>query len=326
MPTPLSWLSVAAGVALLVWLVVRYSSFARYVWRLMAAKRRAERFYAGCATLTRSVPYSALTARSLDIYRPEAGDGHPVVVYVYGGSWNSGNKELYSLAAQRLLPEDIVLVVPDYTTYPAAGYPKQSEEIAAALAWTLKNIREFGGDPDRVILAAQSAGAQIAALALFDPRYLAAHGHRAAEVRGFIGISGVYDMETQLAFERKLRRQEQYVANVIGGHHNAAAASPLTFAGPQVPPSLLIHGDADNTVPLEMSQNLHARLTAEGAECDLVIYPGGGHSAILFEALAHHPSRLFTEILAFVRRRTATESPSQMLPGDPDHPGRAIAA
>jgi acetyl esterase/lipase len=262
----------------------------------------------------------------LDVYRPAHGDGHAVVVYVYGGSWNSGNKKLYSLAAQRILPKGIVLVVPDYTTFPAAGYPRQSEEVAAALAWTLDHIHEFGGDPARVLLAAQSAGAQIAALALLDPRFLAAHGHSAAELRGFIGISGVYDMECQLAFERKLRRQEQFVLNVIGGQKNTAAASPLTFAGAHAPPTLLIHGDADRTVPLEMSLRLHQRLTESGVASELNIYPRGGHSAILFEALAQNPSRLFTEMLDFVQRRAVTGSPSPTLPVGPGHPGQAIEA
>jgi acetyl esterase/lipase len=326
MQRTLTWLGVAAGTAALAWLGLRNWQFLQFYGRLARAKRQADRFYAGCATLTKNIPYSPTTPRTLDVYQPAEGSGHPVIFYVYGGSWNSGNKELYSLAAQRILPENCVFVVPDYTTFPTAGYPKQSEEMAAALGWTLDHIHEYGGDPGRVIVAAQSAGAQIAGLALLDPRFLGAHGHRADEVRGFIGISGVYDMATQLAFEHKLRRQEEYVAKVMGGRANAAAASPLTFAGPHAPPALLIHGDADGTVPMEMSEKLHQRLTEAGVPSELIIYPKGGHSAILFEALAQNPSRLFGEMLAFVRQRTATAPLSQTLPDDPGHPAPAIAA
>jgi len=321
----LGWLGVAAA-SLTAWLAIRYRGYARYLWRLAGARRLATRFYAECAGLTKNVPYGAQTGRTLDVYRPEVGGGHPVLVYVYGGSWNSGNKELYAPAAQRLLPEGFVLVVPDYTTFPAAGYPTQTEEIAAALAWTLQEVARFGGDPRQVVLVAQSAGAQVAGLCLTDRRYLAAHGHSPAELRGFIGISGVYDMETQLAFERKLRRSEKYVANVIGGRHNAPAASPLTFAGPHVPPTLLIHGDADGTVPLEMSYKFHQRLVEAGSESELIVYAGGGHSGLLFDALAHNPSRLFNEIVTFARRCLARSQPSPTLPGDQDRPGPAIAA
>ena len=63
---------------------------------------------------------------TLDVYQPENGSGYPVVFYVYGGSWNSGNKELYAPAAQRVLPAGVVMVVPDYTRFPAAGYPGQT--------------------------------------------------------------------------------------------------------------------------------------------------------------------------------------------------------
>ncbi len=321
----LGWL-VAALTALAVWLAIRFRGYLQYLWRLAGARRQAARFYAECAGLTKNVPYGSRTVRTLDVYRPDAGGPHPVLVYVYGGSWNSGNKELYAPAAQRLLPEGFVLVVPDYTTFPAAGFPTQSEEIAAALAWTLTEIDRFGGDPRQVVLVAQSAGAQVAGLCLADPRYLSAHGRLPAEMRGFIGISGVYDLETQLAFERKLRRSENYVAKVIGGRHNAAAASPLTFAGPHVPPTLLIHGDADGTVPIEMSHKFHQRLQAVGAESELVVYSGGGHSGLLFDALADNPSRLFNEIVAFARRCVARAQPSPALPGDPDRPGPATAA
>jgi acetyl esterase/lipase len=292
----------------LVWLAARKRQHAVYFWKLYNARHLAARFYAECPTVFKNIPYHASTPRRLDVYRPSEGSGYPVVVYVYGGSWHSGNKELYAAAAQRLLPGGVVVVVPDYTLYPAGGYPRQSREVAAALAWTLENIAAYGGDPRKVVLAAQSAGGQVAALALLDPRFLAAHGHSAAEIRGFAGISGVYDIPTQLAHERRHGRSGRYVVSVMGGRDNIRPASPLTFAGPGAPPTLLIHGDADGTVPVQMSRDLHARLRAAGAESELRIYRGGGHSGILFDALAQNPSRLLTDILAFVRR-CASEPP-----------------
>jgi acetyl esterase/lipase len=297
-------LGAAAGLAGL-WLAARSRQYAAYYWNLHNAKRVADRFYAECPSVFKNISYHASTPRRLDVYRPGDGSGYPVVVYVYGGSWHSGNKELYAAAAQRLLPEGVVVVVPDYTLYPAAGYPRQSQEIAAALAWTLENIEAYGGDRARVVVAAQSAGGQVAGLALFDPRFLAAHGHSPAEICGFAGISGVYDIATQLDHERRQARSGQFVVAVMGGRENIRAASPLSFAGPGTPPTLLVHGDADGTVPARMSQDLHARLNAAGAESELIIYRGAGHSAILFEALARTPSRLLTDIMTFVRRSTA---------------------
>jgi acetyl esterase/lipase len=156
-------------------------------------------------------------------------------------------------------------------------------------------------------VAAQSAGAQIAGLAVYDPRWLAAHGHSPAELRGFIGISGVYDIPTQLEYERSKRRQEGYVVKVMGGRENATPASPSTYARVDVPPTLLIHGDIDETVPLRMSLDLHDRLQAAGADSELRIYAGSGHSDILFRALTEKPPRLLDDMLSFTRRRTLPE-------------------
>jgi dipeptidyl aminopeptidase/acylaminoacyl peptidase len=106
------------------------------------------------------------------------------------------------------------------------------------------------------------------------------------------------------------------VESVIGGRGNISAASPLTFAGPSTPPTLLIHGDADGTVPVRVSHDLHARLKAAGANCELMIYPGAGHSSIMFDALAHNPSRLLADIMAFVRQ--CTDTPATVHSAGPD--------
>ena len=294
--------AAAAGAA--VYAAVRYRETLEFYWRLWGAQREAEAFYATCPTLAKNIAYSPRTTQRLDVYRPDTGSNWPVLVYVYGGSWNGGRKELYAPAAQRLLPEGALIVIADYTLYPAAGYPTQTQEIAAALAWTLDHAAEYGGDPRRVVVVAQSAGAHVAALALLDPQFLAAHGHSAAEVRGFFGISGVYDIETQLAHERSKGRSGQYVVDVMGGRQNIAAASPSTFVSAAAPRTKLIHGDRDNTVPLRMSVEFHERLRAAGAQSEFTLYPGGGHSGILFDALAQNPSRLLTNIAQFMRACT----------------------
>jgi acetyl esterase/lipase len=152
-----------------------------------------------------------------------------------------------------------------------------------------------------VVVVAQSAGAKVAALALFDPQFLAPYGHSAADVRGFFGLSGVYDIETQLAHERRKGRSGQYVVDVVGGRHNVTAASPVRFVGPHMPPVRLIHGDRDGTVPLRMSEEFWHRLRTAGVPAALDIYPGAGHSDILFRALAENPSRLVNDIVGFVR-------------------------
>src|SRR5262249_1481377 len=161
--------------------------------------------------------------------------------------------------------------------HPAAGYPQQTEEIAAALAWTLDHVAEYGGDPQRLMVAAQSAGAQVGGLALLEPRWLAAHGHSSAEVRGFLGISGAFDVDAGYGFHAGKIRVQATIAAVFGGMEHAAAASPINHLRSGLPPIRLIHGDADRVVPLNVSEAFAQRARAAGVACELLIYPRGGH-------------------------------------------------
>ncbi len=299
-------LGVMAGAGLLVaWLAWRYRKQLEFYYKLFYAQREAARFYAVCATLTKDVSPHPTVRTRLDVYQPEGARDCPVFIYVYGGSWNSGGKALYAPLAQRLLAEGLVVVIPEYTLHPHACYPQTAQEIAAAVAWTLDNIQHYGGDPRRVVLGAHSAGAQIAGAALLDPQWLAAHGHSATELRGFVGVSGVYDVPAQVVFSQKHGGHGRYVESVMGGRANLVAASPLTHVGPDAPPSLLIHGDHDETVPMSMSVALDESLRAAGVPSEFVCYHGGGHSGIMFEALAENPSRLITDMLRFLRKVTA---------------------
>lgn len=282
-----------------------------YVYRLLHAKKMADQFYARYPHELKDLVFHPQWPNTrLDIYRPETGDNHPTLVYVYGGAWNSGEKALYATAAQMIVPRGVVMVVPDYTLYPHAGYPTQTEQVAAALAWTLENIEKYGGDPRRVTLVGQSAGGHLAALALFDPHWLEVYGHSANEVAGFLGISGVYDVHQQLMHERQHGRTGQYVVDVMGGVQNLGPASPLIFVRPGLPPTRLIHGDLDDTVPYTMSVTLHQRLLAAGVPCDFFTYPGGGHAEILFDALLGKPgSYLVEDIVNFVKSRQPRNNP-----------------
>src|SRR5262245_64099286 len=112
---------VVAGLAILVttgallaWQRPQWLDELSFLFRLYRAHREANRFYANFPWVTKNIAYHPEMPRRLDVYRPETGSGYPVIVYVYGGSWTRGNKELYAPAAQRFLPSGFVLVIRDY--------------------------------------------------------------------------------------------------------------------------------------------------------------------------------------------------------------------
>jgi len=285
----------------------RYKDTLDYNLRLLNAKRIGDKFYAEYPYLFKNIAYGPKATQRLDVYvpdpalvvKPEA--GYPTLIFVHGGSWNSGDKELYAPAAQRLMPYGIAVVLVGYTLHPEATYRQQTTDMAKAITWTLDHIGKFGGNPKRVVAGGHSAGAHLTALALMDESWLKAEGHAATEACGYIGLSGPYDINAQMAFERANGRTGQLMTAVMEGEANFPAASPIAYARPGLPPILLLHGDKDETVPVGVAESFQAALAAAGTQSELRLYPRATHTGILFDALAQTPARLIEDLAGFTQ-------------------------
>ena len=131
----------------------------------------------------RDVPYvrDGDRLQRLDVYPPAGTCPAPVVVWVHGGGWITGDKENVGAKRDWARRHGWVLVSVNYRlTDPRAPeplrWPAHNEDVAAALAFLRSEAGRFGGDPDRIALLGHSAGAVIAAALANDPRYLGAHG------------------------------------------------------------------------------------------------------------------------------------------------------
>jgi acetyl esterase/lipase len=273
-----------------------------YNVRLFNAYRLGQQYYETHPAIAKNIPYGSQAHQLLDIYQPDVPGNYPVIVYIHGGGWNSGNKELYALVAQKLVPYDVVVVVPRYQLYPDATYPQMRDDVSTALAWTVNNIAQYSGDPNRIVFGGQSAGAQLSAMTVFDRSVLATHNLTPSTICAYYGISGVYDINAQYQFERDNGRTAPVMTAVMGGVSAFAATSPITYVHADVPRVLLIHGDQDETVPLQMSRDFYQALNAVGATTSLQIYPGRGHSELLFYTLTQTPGQLITDVIALARQ------------------------
>src|SRR3954469_20427644 len=142
----------------------------------------------------RDLAYGADPRQKLDLYVPDRLTGPaPVLLFFYGGSWQSGSKALYRALGQAFFSKGIITAVADYRLYPQVRYPGFVEDGAGAFAWLHQHAAAFGGDRDRLFLTGHSAGAYIAVMLAAEPHYLKAAGADAAWVRGVIGIAGPYD-------------------------------------------------------------------------------------------------------------------------------------
>jgi acetyl esterase/lipase len=109
----------------------------------------------------------------LDVYAPAAPGPHPVLLWLYGGSWQSGRREDYAFAGEAFAGRGFRDAVADYRLVPEAVFPPFIEDAAAAAAWAVRNAARFGGDPARLGVAGHSAGAYNALMLALDPRFLA---------------------------------------------------------------------------------------------------------------------------------------------------------
>jgi len=233
--------------------------------------------------------YDSERGLGLDIYRPQTVAGSaPVVLFFYGGSWQTGTRAQYRFVGSRLAQNGVVAIVADYRTWPAAGFPAFMGDAAHAVRWTRDHAADYGGDPERLFIAGHSAGAQIAALLGTDARYLAAVDLKPKNLAGVIGLSGPYDF----VIDGKLEE-------IFGPRSQWPDAMAVRFVDGDEPPFLLIHGDGDRTVDVGNSRKLDFALRRKGVDSTLEVLSGGNH--FITAAAFYDPARA-PEVLPAVLR------------------------
>lgn len=217
------------------------------------------------------IAYGPGARQRYDVYRPVDAKGlplagpRPVVIFIHGGSWESGSKEAYAWVGQSLALQGYVAVLPNYGLMPTTHFPGFVEDAARAVADAHARMAEWGGDPTRFYLMGHSAGAQIAALLAYDTHYLGAHGMAAGSVAGFIGLSGPYDF----VYDTPLLRR------TFGGTPaEERAAQPIAFVDRQSMRTLLVMGRQDRTVDPRNTRSLADRLMGFGVSVDTLWVDG----------------------------------------------------
>lgn len=217
------------------------------------------------------IAYGELPRQKLDVYRPRGAlPGAPVVIFFYGGSWQTGNKGDYRFVAQALTSRGFVAVVPDYRLYPAVKFPAFVEDGAMAVRWAHENVARAGGDPEQIHLMGHSAGAHIATLLALDERYLRAVGLDTDVIKATAALSGPYDFVPSGGNRR--------VFGLEGKAPPERAFLPICFVDGSEPPILLIHGGKDKTVELGNTLRLTAEIRGSGGKVRGLIYPNRGHA------------------------------------------------
>lgn len=223
-------------------------------------------------TLTADVAYGDDPRQRLDIYRPRSPaptNGHPVVLFFYGGSWNTGSRADYRFVGEALAAQGLLALVADYRLYPQVRYPDFLHDCARALAYTLREAPRLAGDARRVFVMGHSAGAYNAAMLALDERWLAPLDLSPKQLAGWIGLAGPYDFIPVVNPD---------VRPVFHHPNEPPESQPIRYADRRAIRSFLGAARADSLVnPHRNTEQLAQRLQRAGTDVTLRWYERANH-------------------------------------------------
>jgi acetyl esterase/lipase len=177
----------------------------------------------------------------------------------------------------RMAEHGYLFVAGEYRVMDEAPWPAQIQDVKAIIRWLRVHHERLGIDPAAIVIGGKSAGGHLALLAA-GARGLDAfetggdHPEVSSEVAAAIGVAPVADL-TEWA-------RRPGLAPLFGDHPSddvIRAASPMTYASHAYPPTLLMHGTADETVPHAMTVAMYEALERAGTPVDLHLYAGQDH-------------------------------------------------
>jgi acetyl esterase/lipase len=254
--------------------------------------------------VSKGVAYGSLPRQKLDVYQPDhaaPAGGWPVVVFFYGGSWNSGERGDYKFMGEALASRGVLTLIADYRLYPEVRYPDFLDDSAQALAYGLREAARLGGNPKRVFVMGHSAGGYNAAMLALDERWLKHAGQSPQQLAGWVGLAGPYDF---LPIENPDATPVFFHPNYPSG------TQPLTHAHAGAPPAFLGAARTDKLVnPQRNTESLAAALQADGVPVTLKLYDNVNH--VTLAGSFAWPLRWLAPVLDDVAAFVTTQAPSK---------------
>ena len=230
----------------------------------------------------RDLPYSQSKSerQTLDVYAPAEGKGCPIVFWIHGGGWQTGSKTSVQRKPKAFVDKGFVFVSTNYRLLPDATINQMGEDVARAIRWVHDHAKEYGGDPNTILVMGHSAGAQLAALVCTDDRYLKSEGLSFSIIKGCVPVDGdTYDVPMQIATVK------ERIANIyrrkFGDEKSQKNLSPVTHVakGKNIPPFLILHV-ADHPETKGQSQRLAKALKDAGVSARTYPAEGKNHGTI----------------------------------------------
>jgi acetyl esterase/lipase len=219
----------------------------------------------GGALVAESVAYGPETRQSLDIYRPQGAGPFPVLLFAYGGSWDSGRKEDYTFVGRAFASRGFLTAIADYRLVPSVHYPDFVGDTEKAIIWLSTHAANFGGREGPIFVAGHSAGA-------YNIVQAALRSGVSQRVKAIAALAAPLDF---------LPLDSPKSIAAFAQAPDLPQTQPVNQDLSQAPPLLLLHGGSDKTVGLHNSRNMQKKYLEAGRTADLKIYDNVSHVGIL---------------------------------------------
>lgn len=240
--------------------------------------------------VTKDIAYATAHERQvLDVYAPDGAKNLPVVFWIHGGGWQSGDKTMVALKPRAFTNAGYVFVSINHRLLPTVDMGAITRDVAGALGWVHRNIAAHGGDPARLLVMGHSSGGQLAALMCTDDRYGKAEGFPLTIIKGCVPVDAdTFDIPAIIEVA-ETRARVHHLPLPTYGHRqkfgNDPAKhrdfSPVTHVARNrgIPPFLILHiaGHPDTGA---QARRMAATLDAAGIPAKVVAGREATHASI----------------------------------------------
>ncbi|XP_077253705.1 putative isoprenylcysteine alpha-carbonyl methylesterase ICMEL2 isoform X2 [Tasmannia lanceolata] len=277
--------------------ITKFLALGCYAALLMPGFLQVGYYYYFSSQVRRSVVYGEQPRNRLDLYLPfDIDEPKPVVAFVTGGAWIIGYKAWGALLGQELAERDVIVACIDYRNFPQGTISDMVKDASQGISFVCNNISDYGGDPNRIYLVGQSAGAHIAACALLDQAVKeCGEGENTdwsvSQIKSYFGISGGYNLSSLVDHFHRRGLYRSIFLGIMEGEQSLPRFSPelmiqdlsTRHAVSLLPPIILFHGNGDYSIPADSSKNFSDALQRVGAKVKLVLYEGKTHTDLFLQ-------------------------------------------
>jgi acetyl esterase/lipase len=249
------------------------------------ADRRVADYVADASAASRQVirkwppqrcAYGPNASHVLDIFaEADTASRRPALIFFHGGAWIAGYPWWSSYMAPGVRRASGILVTPTYRLAPKEKFPRQLEDVAAAIAWIFRNAARFAIDPDRIVIGGHSAGGHLAALVCLHPTALPEAGVPHGVVKACMPVSSSFNLHWPNAAPGS--GEERVYKFLLAERSDDLVASPINHLSGHIPPFHIAYGEHDFERIIRTSRDMAAAIRSRHRPISVEAWRGLDH-------------------------------------------------